>query len=53
VYGVQRALDTLAHEHPVFAPQAEMLRALVARFELRELIEHLSRALDVTDAEAL
>ena len=51
--GLQLALDRLIAEHPDCTAQAAMLRVLVERFAWAELIDQLTRALDVTDAEAL
>ena len=51
--GLQQALDSLVQQHPECTAQAAMLRVLVERFAWNELIDQLTRALDVTDAEAL
>jgi hypothetical protein len=47
--GLQRALDTLAHEHSECITEVVQLRALVARFAWEELIERLSAALALND----
>ncbi|HEX6704702.1 MAG TPA: ATP-binding protein [Albitalea sp.] len=51
--GLQHALDRLEAEHPESTAQAALLRMLVDRFAWTELIDQVTRALDVTDAEAL
>ena len=51
--GLQLALDRLVADHPDCTAQAALLRVLVERFAWAELIDQLTRALDVTDAEAL
>ncbi len=51
--GLLQALEALVQQHPDCSVQAAMLRVLVDRFAWNELIDQLTRALDVTDAEAL
>ncbi len=51
--GLLQALEALGQQHPDCSAQAAMLRVLVDRFAWNELIDQLTRALDVTDAEAL
>jgi signal transduction histidine kinase/CheY-like chemotaxis protein len=51
--GLLAALERLVEDHPDCTAQAAMLRVLVERFAWAELIDPLTRALDVTDAEAL
>ncbi len=51
--GLLHALDTLLLQHPECVAQAGLLRVLVERFAWNELVDQLTRSLDVTDAEAL
>jgi signal transduction histidine kinase/CheY-like chemotaxis protein/purine-cytosine permease-like protein len=51
--GLQHALGVLVEQHPQCEAQAAMLHVLVERFAWNELVDQLSRSLEVSDVKAV